>query len=952
MNAMNNGKGFFPLLPEGLGQRGLAQTKALHNPSNDWAGGQEEMGQQMVKKGNLQLGESERGSARIGPTGLSEQTRGRRRPNSRTQEKEKSLLHPSPAYLLLLSSFPTMNSRTYLPTSPALATYVVLYRAGTVVRSFYTENQGTLPTLGCSIVCSKVKEWYLASLLLHILTSSLLSPGIAKGTSTSTSIASSSHLSLIRIEGHSLLSAPYAAHPSLNLTSLFGNLNVRRAAISLIPRPAGKPMPSTVINPVPPSFSSLSTWSDGRANQDNNRADAHHELAANQSNRTSNVDVSEVETPGRCSLGPCISYTPWPCAFNRNTSQSTPIYCQHCSSGEGGQQNQQTGQAHLNVAAMDGRAGKEKEKVEAKRNAVPLPASPSSLVSIGKRNEQLFASLSLRLPSDCSTERVEEIQDIQDCCSYLLTSIPEGGLIIRPEAESYGGAPTPATDRGVDKGLARTHLRTTAQYLFRRSRESRRNKHLKKRHWLVSGAACITLHIYNILKPSVPAGSQISPAPLSPRYLYDMKNYVLQFSHVNGLEPAVIFFLLMSRARLSSLCPPSLSSLFFLSRLITTKPFLLIRRTNSRSSNSRKRASTRGLHSLFRLSVACFGYGDPAEAVHPPRLASLHNTFGGICPEPRVKIKYLLLGGVWVLLLSTLAAMATRTLCSRTAHGSNNVNGLSALRAYQGGNRALSTSHGRTNIHDPYPVRPLSQVSQLLRNHGERTFNYFIPPIKCSDEKNQCRDSESRLRLQPSSARQRILPARPVSAARLEHSPLRRWLLERYRQPSAIPTTGNQRFHTRTFALQMGYYLGLSQLNAMTARRKVCRSTDGRPRKLGTTLPGMSWFGGEAEPQIMYQTANGSRDSEREARGAMSSAMTTSQLPDSQYKYAGSLMRLNIGSNIRLLMVLCFFPNRFLGKAAPDTVAEVHNVDQSGGSGDWADRFLPVLRIYIHFSIG
>lgn len=46
----------------------------------------------------------------------------------------------------------------------------------------------------------------------------------------------------------------------------------------------------------------------------------------------------------------------------------------------------------------------------------------------------------------------------------------------------------------------------------------------------------------------------------------------------------------------------------------------------------------------------------------------------------------------------------------------------------------------------------------------------LIPPIKCSDEKNQvsapqramlqCRDSESRLRLQPSPARQRILPAR------------------------------------------------------------------------------------------------------------------------------------------------------------------------------------------------
>lgn len=100
--------------------------------------------------------------------------------------------------------------------------------------------------------------------------------------------------------------------------------------------------------------------------------------------------------------------------------------------------------------------------------------------------------------------------------------------------------------------------------------------------------------------------------------------------------------------------------------------------------------------------------------MHPPRLASLHNRFGGgrdectfqlsqalaclyhcchkgICPQPserlltprydslRVKIKYLLLyGGVWVLLLSTLAAssepqpssasVATRTLCTRTAH--------------------------------------------------------------------------------------------------------------------------------------------------------------------------------------------------------------------------------------------------------------------------------------------
>lgn len=74
---------------------------------------------------------------------------------------------------------------------------------------------------------------------------------------------------------------------------------------------------------------------------------------------------------------------------------------------------------------MDGGAGKEKEKVKAKRNAVPLPASvvpppaiqPSSLVSIGKRNEQccgkeqqrwlmfgrLFASLSFLGPSSVSS---------------------------------------------------------------------------------------------------------------------------------------------------------------------------------------------------------------------------------------------------------------------------------------------------------------------------------------------------------------------------------------------------------------------------------------------------------------------------------------------------------------------------------------------------------------------
>ncbi|KAK1531065.1 uncharacterized protein CCOS01_06168, partial [Colletotrichum costaricense] len=104
----------------------------------------------------------------------------------------------------------------------------------------------------------------------------------------------------------------------------------------------------------------------------------------------------------------------------------------------------------------------------------------------------------------------------------------------------------------------------------------------------------------------------------------------LQFSHVNGLEPAVIFFLsyfqptaqaphsfsLMSRARPSSLCPPSLSSLFSLSRLITTKPFYsfaaLIAAVATQENGLPPEVYVVGIRtpnqirdSLFRLSVAC-----------------------------------------------------------------------------------------------------------------------------------------------------------------------------------------------------------------------------------------------------------------------------------------------------------------------------------------------------------
>ncbi|KAK1717003.1 hypothetical protein BDP67DRAFT_249738 [Colletotrichum lupini] len=214
-------------------------------------------------------------------------------------------------------------------------------------------------------------------------------------------------------------------------------------------------------------------------------------------------------------------------------------------------------------------------------------------------------------------------------------------------------------------------------------------------------------------------------------------------------------------------------------------------------------------------------------------------------------------------------------LCVTQTEGSNNVNDLSALRAYQsalrsfictawrGGNRALSTSHGVLNLqpsgldseptsttriqfgHSPrFPSRGHEMTLFSLRNHGERSRNRIrLQPSITSFRPSNARTRRTRYWLLDERCFSAVTPnpgsvysplrranaffqrgcpdcmvGEPVSAARLGHSPLRRWLVERYRQPSAIPTTGNQRFHTvfhfplrpplqRTFALQMGYDL-------------------------------------------------------------------------------------------------------------------------------------------------
>ncbi|KAK1531066.1 uncharacterized protein CCOS01_06169 [Colletotrichum costaricense] len=213
--------------------------------------------------------------------------------------------------------------------------------------------------------------------------------------------------------------------------------------------------------------------------------------------------------------------------------------------------------------------------------------------------------------------------------------------------------------------------------------------------------------------------------------------------------------------------------------------------------------------------------------------------------------------------------------CTTQTEGSNNIDDLSALRAYQsalrsfictawrGGNRALSTSHGVLNLQPSGLDSEPTSTTRIQFGHSPR-FSSCGHEMTLFSLRNHGKRSRNRIRLQPSitsfrpsNARTRrtrdwlldercfsavtpnpgsvysplrrasaffqrgcpdCMVGEPVSAARLGHSPLRRWLVERYRQPSAIPTTGNQRFHTvfhfplrpplqRTFALQMGYYL-------------------------------------------------------------------------------------------------------------------------------------------------